>query len=96
MPAIETEVKKLRLEMLQGFQEIRKLICGKNIVGNWVAQNMACAMLGIGKRRIAQIRKHIDKDGKTAGSIRWRKSSGRKIEYYKPDLELWLNKVNVQ
>lgn len=96
MPAIETEVKKLRAEMLQGFQEMRKLICGKNIVGNWVSQDMSCAMLDVGKRRMSQIRKHIDSNGQPIGFIRWRKSSGKKIEYWKPDLEKWLSNIQVQ
>lgn len=96
MSIIETEVKNLKLEMRQGFADIRKLICGKNIIGNWVAQSMACAMLNIKPRRMRDIRKHLDKKGKTVGVIRWRKSAGNKIEYYKPDLEAWLNKINMQ
>jgi hypothetical protein len=96
MPTIETEFKKLRLEIKTEMADLRKLICGRNIVGNWVAQDMACAMLGIKRRRIAQIRKHLDKDKKQVGCIRWRKSKGNKIEYYKPDLESWLNNINVQ
>jgi len=82
--------------MRKEFAEMRKLICGKNIVGNWVAQNMACAMLNIKPRRMRDIRKHLDKDGKQVGAIRWRKSAGKKIEYYKPDLEAWLNNIQVQ
>lgn len=96
MSIIETEVKNLRLEMRREFAEMRKLICGKNIVGSWVSQSMACAMLNIKPRRMRDIRMHLDKQEKKTGVIRWRKSAGKKIEYYKPDLEAWLNRTTIQ
>lgn len=95
MAVWETEMRKLKQEMRQGFDEIRKLICGKNIVGSWVMQPMACAMLNVGPRRMRKIRIHLDNNGKTVGCIRWRKGSGKSVQYYKPDLEKYLNKITV-
>lgn len=96
MAVFETEIKKLRNEMRMGFQELRKLICGKNIVGNWVKQPMACAMISVSPRQLRNIRIHSDKNGKVVGTIRWRKGSGKSVEYYKPDLEKYLSKIVVQ
>lgn len=96
---IETEIKKLRQEfssVRSDLAELRKLICGKNLVGNWVKQELACVMLNVKPRRMRDIRKHIDKDGKTVGCIRWRKGSGKTVEYYKPDLEAYISKITVQ
>lgn len=95
MPVWETEIKKLRLEIREQFQEMRKLICGKNIVGTWVMQPMACAMLNVSPRRMRDIRIHTDKHGKVVGHIRWRKGKGRTVQYHKADLEKYLNEITI-
>lgn len=93
---IETRLRRLEEKMEKGFAEIRSLICGKNIIGNWVSQPMACAMLNVKARQLQNIRIHQDKDGKLVGVIRWRKGSGRSVQYHKADLEKYLNKITVQ
>lgn len=90
---IETEIKRLREEMKQEFHELRKLITGRNITGNWVKQEVACAMLEILPRQLRNVRKHLDPNGKAVGSIAWRKGKGRTVEYYKPDIEKYLSKI---
>lgn len=96
MAVIETEFKHFRQEVRREFQELRNLICGKNIVGNWVKQPMACAMINVKPRQIRNIRLHTDKHGKAIGCIRWRKGRGKTVEYYKPDLEKYLSKITIQ
>lgn len=92
---IETRLRRLEEKMDQGFDEIRRLICGKNIVGNWIMQEMACAMINVKPVRLRQIRIHADKDGKTIGCIRWRKGKGRTVQYHKADLEKYLNEITI-
>ncbi len=94
MAVVETEIRKLKQEMRDGFAELRKLICGRNIAGNWVMQPMACAMLNLSARRLREVRIH-EKDGKRVGCIRWRKGKGRSVQYWKPDLERYLNETSV-
>lgn len=92
---VETEIRRLKQEMRDGFAEIRKLICGKNIVGSWVMQPMACAMLNVKPRRMREIRMHLGANKNIVGSIRWRKGKGKSVQYYKPDLEKYLNQISV-
>lgn len=92
---IETRLKRLEDKMDRGFDEIRRLICGKNIVGNWIMQDMACAMIDVKPGRLRQIRIHADREGKIVGCIRWRKGAGRSVQYHKADLEKYLNEITV-
>jgi hypothetical protein len=92
---VETEIRRLKQEMREGFAELRKLICGRNIVGNWVMQPMACAMLNVKPRRLREIRIHMGKDGKLCGVIRWRKGKGKSVQYHKSDIEKYLNEISV-
>lgn len=82
---------EFRFEM----QELRKLIVGKNIVGNWVKQPMACAMINVKPRQLRNIRIHLDKNNNTVGQIKWRKGKGKTVEYWKPDLENYLNQITI-
>lgn len=93
---LETTIKQLRREMQDGFAEIRKLIMGKNIVGNWVSQPVACAMINVKPRQLRNLRIHQDASGKITGTIRWRKGNGRTVQYHKADLEKYINLVTVQ
>jgi hypothetical protein len=97
MSVIETEIRMLRQELRQELKELRQLIAGRNmaIMGNYVKQDVACTMLNIKARRLADIRIHIDKDGKKVGCIRWRKGAGRTVEYHKADLEKYLSKITI-
>lgn len=95
MSVIETEIRKLRQEFRSDIQELRKLIVGKNIVGNWVKQPMACAMIDVSPRQMRNIRIHTDKHGNALGDIKWRKGKGKTVEYWKPDLEKYLNQITV-
>lgn len=81
--------------MDRGFDEIRRLICGKNIVGNWIMQEMACAMIDVKPRQLNNLRIHEDKNGKVVGCVRWRKGKGRTVQYHKADLEKYLNEITV-
>jgi hypothetical protein len=93
---VETRLRRLEEKMDKGFAELRSLICGKNIIGNWVSQPIACAMLHVKKRQLYNLRIHTDKDGRMVGSIRWRKGRGRTVQYHKQDLESYLNQITVQ
>lgn len=93
---IETRLKHLEQKMEKGFAEIRQLLYGKNIVGNWVMQDVACAMINVKASRLRQIRIHENKkSGKVVGCIRWRKGKGRTPQYHKADLEKYLNEITV-
>lgn len=93
---IETRLRRLEEKMDNGFQEIRQLLMGRNIVGNWVTQPIALAMLNVKKRRIQDLRIHYDKEGNRKGYIKWRKSKGNTIQYFKPDIEKYLNEITIQ
>jgi hypothetical protein len=97
MSVLETEIKRLREEQQQMFKELRQLIAGRNMamLGSYVKQDVACEMLNIKTRRLADIRIHTDKDGKKVGCIRWRKGAGRTVEYHKADLEKYLSKITI-
>lgn len=91
-----TDVRRMvRQELKVQLDEIRKLIMGKGTVGNWVKQDMACIMLDVKSRRLRDIRYHQDAAGKVVGSIKWRKGKGKTIEYWKPDIEKFLNHITV-
>lgn len=92
---IETRLKHLEQKVEKGFAEIRSLIMGKNIVGNWVFQPIACAMINVKPRQLCNLRIHKDKRGNIVGCIRWRKGTGRTAQYHKADLEAYLNKITV-
>lgn len=92
---LETQLRKLQEEMRQGFAELRSLISGKNIIGNWVSQPMACAILNVKPRQLRNIRIHADASGKTVGCIRWRKGKGRSVQYHKEDLQRYLNEITI-
>lgn len=91
---IETRLRRLEEKVEKGFAELRSLICGKNIVGNWVMQDMACAMLNVKSRQLRKIRLHLV-EGKTVGSIRWRKGKGKSVQYHKDDLQRYLNAITM-
>ena len=92
---IETRLRKLEEKIEKGFTELRSLITGRNILGNWVMQPMACAMLGVKPRQLQNIRIHKDKSGNITGSIRWRKGKGKSVQYHKADIEAYLNEITV-
>ena len=93
---IETRLKHLEQKMTTGFAELRSLIMGKNIVGNWVMQPVACAMINVKPRQLRNLRIHKDASGKMVGCIRWRKGKGRTAQYHKADLEKYMNQFTVQ
>lgn len=93
---IETRLKQIERKMNEGFAEMRKLILGKNIVGIWVMQPMACAMINVKARQLRSLRIHTDANGKVTGCIRWRKGKGRTVQYHKADLEKYINQFTVQ
>lgn len=93
---VETELKKLRLEFKKEMQDMRKLILGHNIIGNWVKQEITCAMLNVQPRQLRNIRIHTDKNKAVVGCIKWRKGKGKTVEYFKPDIERYLNNITVQ
>jgi hypothetical protein len=90
----ETEMKKFRQEVREEFNSIKKLICGKNIVGNWITQEMAGIMIGVKPRQLRNLRIHL-KGNKLMGCIKWRKGKGKSVQYWKPDLEKYLNEITV-
>lgn len=93
---LATEIRNVvRQELKVQVEELKKLILGRGIIGNWVSQEMACMMLGVGVRRLSDIRIHHDKNGNKVGSIRWRKSKGREVQYHKADIEKYLNHITV-
>jgi hypothetical protein len=91
---IETRLKRLEEKVDKGFDEIRRLICAKNIVGNWVMQDVACAMINVKPSRLRQIRIR-NVNGNVVGCIRWRKGKGRTPQYHKADLEKYLNEITI-
>jgi len=93
---VETEIRKLREEVKTQFAEMRMLLLGKNIVGTWVSQQVACAQLNILPRRLRDIRLHANKMGKMQGSIRWRKGNGKMVQYHKGDIEKYLSQTTMQ
>lgn len=93
---VETRLRKLEEKMEKHFAELRSLLMGRNIAGNWVSQKMACASLNVKPRQLQNIRIHLDKDNKTVGSIRWRKGAGKSVQYHKADIEKYLSKITVQ
>jgi hypothetical protein len=95
MAIIETEFRLFKQEVREQFAEMRKLIVGKNLVGNWVMQPMACAMINVTARQLRNIRIHTLQSGEVTGQIRWRKGKGRTVQYYKPDLEKYLDQITV-
>jgi hypothetical protein len=93
---IETLIKNMHADLKKEITELRKLIVGKNLVGNWVKQPIACAMLNVKPRRLRDVRIHLDANNNKVGVIRWRKGAGKTVEYYKPDLEKYLSKITIQ
>lgn len=93
---LETELRKLREEMQQLRADVINLLHGRQLAGNWIKQDVACAMLNVKPRQLQRIRKHADKNGYLTGSITWRKGHGRTVEYSKKDIEAYLNKIVVR
>lgn len=91
----ETEIRKLRQEMKDQHRELVKMIATKVLIGNWVKQDIACALLNVSARQMRNIRIHTDKHGNVVGSIKWRKGKGKTVEYWKADLENYLNQITV-
>lgn len=92
---VEREIKQLRKEFNEKLNDLRKLIMGRQIAGNWVDADTACMMMGVKKRRLADLRVHLNKNNERVGCISWRKSQGRNIQYYKPDIEKYLNHLTI-
>jgi hypothetical protein len=88
-------LKRMEEKFTNQIDELRKLIVGRNLVGNWVKQPMACAMLNVQARQLRRLRIHTDKNGVRVGSIKWRKGKGKTVEYFKPDLEKHLNQITI-
>lgn len=87
MSVLETEIRKMRIEFRKEIQELRKIIVTRLVPDKWVDAATACALLNVKKRQLANIRVHLDKDGKKCGSISWKKGSGKNCLYYLPDIE---------
>lgn len=87
MPAIETEVRKLKLEMKLQFDMLRKMIVTRLVADKWVQQDVACVLLNVKPRQLRNVRRHLDKDKKITGSIGWKKGTGKNVLYYAPDIE---------
>lgn len=86
MPAIETEIRKLKYQFTSEIRELKKLICTRLIVDTYVSQDVACALLNVKPRQLRNIRKHI-KGEKAVGFIGWKKGKGKNIYYSKADIE---------
>lgn len=93
---VETRLRKLEEKIERNHAEVIRLLMGRNILGNWVSQKIACATLNVKPRQLQNIRIHLDKDNKTVGSIRWRKGQGKSVQYHKADIEKYLSKITVQ
>jgi hypothetical protein len=87
MAIIETEFKRFQIEMRKEMAQLKKIICTRLIIDKWVQQDIACALLHVKKRQLANIRIHLDKEGKKVGTISWKKGAGKNILYYLPDIE---------
>lgn len=92
---VEIRLKRMEEKLTSQIDELRKLIVGRNLVGNWVKQPMACAMLNVQPRQLRRLRIHLDVNGKKTGTIKWRKGKGKSVEYWKPDLEAYLNQITI-
>jgi hypothetical protein len=95
MPVIETEIRKLKIEMRKEMAALRKMIATRLIADKWVQQDVACILLNIKPRQLANIRIHLDKENKKAGSIGWKKGRGKNILYYLPDIEKYNSAVTI-
>lgn len=95
MAVWETEIRKLRQQMKDQHRELVKMIATRVLIGNWVKQDVACALINVSPRQMRNIRIHKDKYGKVVGEIKWRKGKGKSVEYWKPDLESYLNETTV-
>jgi hypothetical protein len=89
----ELEIKKLRAEIRQEFKDLRAMLSGRAVLGNWVKQEAACDMLEIKPRQLRNLRIRLDVNGKKVGCIRWRQGRGKTKEYHKADIESYLNGV---
>ena len=90
-PTVEAELKALRKEL----REIRSLLTGRHIEGNWVKQSTAMAMLNVGARQLNRLRIAVNESGVKTGCIRWRKGNGRTTHYCRADIEAYLNKITI-
>jgi hypothetical protein len=95
MAVFETEIRKLRQEMKDQHRELIKLIATRVLIGNWVKQDVACALINVKPRRMRDLRIHTDANGKVVGVIKWRKGKGKTVEYWKADLEAYLNATTI-
>lgn len=95
MNVLETEIRKLKIEFRKEIQELRKIICTRLVPDKWVNAATACSLLNVKKRQLANIRIHLDKNGKKAGSIGWKKGTGKNCLYYLPDIEKYNSAVTI-
>lgn len=93
MAVLETEFKKFAAEMRKEINELKRLIVTRAVAEKWVRQDVACIMLNIKPRQLANIRIHVDKNGSRAGSISWKKGKGKNCLYYLPDIEKYNSSV---
>jgi len=93
MSVAETEIRKLRIELRTEIQQLRKMIATRLVADVWVNQSMACALLNVKPRQLANIRKHLDKNQQPTGSIAWKKGKGKSCLYYKPDIEKYRGEI---
>jgi len=84
---VETEIRKLKLEMRREIAELRRIICTRMVADKWVKQDVACVLLNVNPRRLRDLRVHLNRNGKKVGYIGWQKGNGRNVLYYLPDIE---------
>jgi hypothetical protein len=64
-----------------------KILTIKNGINEWVSEDEATILTGLGSRRLFDLRKNFTLDSKTA--------SGRKIQYSRKSIEKYLNKYTL-
>jgi len=95
MSLLETQIKNMLLKQSREIAELRKIIVTRLVPDKWVNAATACALLNVKRRQLANIRLHLDKDGKNAGSISWKKGKGKNCLYYLPDIEKYNSAVTI-
>lgn len=88
---VETQIKQLQAEFKKEINQLKQIICTRMLATKWVDKDLACILLKVKPRQLANIRVHSDKSGKKVGCIGWRKGAGKNVQYYLPDIEKYNN-----
>jgi hypothetical protein len=94
MAIIETEFRRFKIDVAKQITELKRIIITRMIKDTWVQQDVACAILNIKSRQLANIRVHM-KDGVKVGCISWKKGKGKNCLYYMPDIEKYNAAVTI-